>query len=57
MGNGCPGGSGGQGGAAGIGEKVQNFYGAACLSDFPGKPVLVYCLLWKKAGVFKAEGL
>ena len=57
MGNGCPGGSGGQGGAAGIGEKVQNFYGAACLSDFPGKPVPVYCLLWKKAGVFKAEGL
>ena len=57
MGDGGAGSSGGDGGSAGIGEKVQYLYGSACIADKPGEPVPVCRLLREKPGMLEAEGL
>ena len=56
MGNACPGGSRCEGGASGVGEKVQDFNGSSGSLDFLRKPVPVCRLLREKPGVFEAEG-
>ncbi len=44
-----------QGGAAGVGEEIQNFYGTSGIADLVPEPVPVCSLLREKTGVLKTE--